>query len=407
VDCTEGFSRQRVKEVLDLEAVYQTHQQPPSNSVERSAEFRAYSGVHELEQLQSMLVLTSDSIRNEGDDEGDDEGVSVDDSHGEGGEMSSTGGSAEDVNIDDIKGKVSTHMLARCVQLWNPWWYRDLSGPASLSMATTAVRVFEVREGMSQAIHRIRRTAPRLDTLVNTSKLSSDLLGYQIFGLVLGYVVTMRTLNGDWCDAPIEAMIQLVLSTPAATDKTFQPLSVVQAVEAWLRYRPASLQQTSRRTVRALLEDTLAVLRVWEFVSFALLECWVMAHLACHAQQYCDTVDVGGSPAAHGAEAVENKYMRLLECMRAHALSDAVDEVLPAMDEYSEVFRKPKKAKAKNGCDEGGRGRMSDDLLGRESAELLARKSFLLLLFTLDDGSFGTLRSLSTEVHEYLTTFMA
>lgn len=404
MDCTEGFSRQRVKEVLDLEAVYQARDQSPSNSVETSSEFRAYSGVHELEQLQSMLVLTPDNIEDADADAEDDGSFNANDEDEQMG-LYGRRSAAVDVNINDIKTKVSTHALSRCVQLWNPWWYRDLSGHSSLSTANTAVCLFEMREGMSQAINRIKRTAPRLNTLINTSKLSSELLGYQLFGLVLGYVVTTRTLNGDWCDAPVEAMVQLVLSTPAATEKAFQPLSVVHAVEAWLRYRPASLQQTSRRTTRALLEDALAVLRVWEFVSFALLECWVMAYLSSSALQPCDTADRSGSNGTPAAAAVDSKHVRLLECMQTHEWSGVVDEILPAMDEYSEVFRKPKKAVRVKG-DEGVRERMSSCARDQEPAELLARKSFFLLLFTLDDSSFETLRLLSREVHEYLVTFM-
>ena len=292
-----------------------------------------------------------------------------DDDEGDDGDDGNHGVQAATTTVEDLK-RMPPHLLSRSVQRWAPWW--------QVGGAVPPVEAIGTRASIAAAVARIKLTAPRLETLVNTAKLAGDLIGYQVFGLVLGYVVAMRAVNGDWADEPGDALEQLVQSTPAAgTDTTFKPTSVVQAVEAWLRYRPSPLQQVSRRAVRLVLQDALSVLRVWEFAAFALLECWV---LACVAPSR-DSDDAA-------AAAVAADVVLLRSAVQARPLHQASDEVLSAMDAYSDVFRKPKAAARTT------------------AAELVQRKCFYVLLFALGDGSFARLQSLAEELHEYITTYI-
>ena len=362
VNCTEGFSRQRVKEVMDLEAAYGPDDPRPSSSGGGTT-FGAYSDAMERELLTSSHLLHEETQGSEGEEEQGEE----DDDDGSGEGDDNIHDDVHATTVEDLK-RMPPHLLSRSVQLWTPWWQVDNGG-----RALPPAEAVGARSSIAAAVSRIKLTAPRLDTLVNTAKLGTDLIGYQVLGVVLGYVVAMRAVNGDWTDAPVDALEQLVQSTPAAgTDTTFKPTSVAQAVEAWLRYRPAPLQQVSRHAVRLVLQDALAVLRVWEFATFALLECWVLALVAS---------DDAASAAADAAAL-------LRAAAQACPLYEAADEVLSAMDAYSDVFRKPKAAAR------------------TASVELVQRKCFYVLLFALGDGSFGRLQSLAAELHEYITTYI-
>ena len=50
------------------------------------------------------------------------------------------------------------------------------------------IMIFINNEGISEAVMLIKVTAPRLNTLIRTEKLSKD-IGYQILGLVLGMIL--------------------------------------------------------------------------------------------------------------------------------------------------------------------------------------------------------------------------
>ena len=204
VDCTEGFNRQQVKQVLDLEAVYgrDPSASPTTSTTEVETIFRTYSETWEQTQYESQFSTVGiedvDEQHNTEDhpptDESDDHEISA----------------SADITIDTLK-HIPPHLVSRCVQLWVPWWQQDINS-ASIALPSSSSSSPQIQQGhlpstinnqhirplIAATINRIQRTAPRLNSLINTDKLSKDLLGYQIVGVLLGYVVTLRSLNGEW-----------------------------------------------------------------------------------------------------------------------------------------------------------------------------------------------------------------
>ena len=219
----------------------------------------------------------------------------------------------------------------------------------------------------------------------------------------------------------------------------------------WLRHRPSSLQQISRKIIRAVIEDVLAIIRVWEFVVYAILECWVIGYLAsCHdecseyeivstshnddedkeeeVKDEKDHVSYNPNPHSEATTPVSLPYTLLKSIQKDDnaALFRVVDDILPCMDEYSDtVFRKPKSKSnttTKKQLPQQSPPQPShrpnqhtkQQRLQQETSELLSRKAFLLLLFTLDQDhgtddrtSFMRLQTLSEEVRAYLRIYMA
>ena len=211
VDCTEGFNRQQVKQVLDLEAVYgRDPSVSPTASIAEETIFRTYSEAWEHTQYESQFsaVGIEDIDEQDNTDQHAQTEERVDNDPYEG----TTAPASATMTIDALK-HIPPHLVSRCVQLWVPWWQQDINNPsialpssASPSpqthneehMSSSTISNQHIRQLISTAINRIQRTAPRLNSLINTDKISKDLLGYQIVGMLLGYVVTLRSLNGEW-----------------------------------------------------------------------------------------------------------------------------------------------------------------------------------------------------------------
>ena len=124
----------------------------------------------------------------------------------------------------------------------------------------------------------------------------------------------------------------------------------------WLRHRPSSLQQISRKIIRAVIEDVLAIIRIWEFVVYAILECWVIGYLAsCHDE--CSEYEIGhtndnndedegevkqerghlgcnSEATATATLSLPNALLKSIQKDDDAALFRVVDDILPCMDEY-------------------------------------------------------------------------
>lgn len=161
----------------------------------------------------------------------------------------------------------------------------------------------------------------------------------------------------------------------------------MECIEAWLRYRPPSLQNISRKKIKGLLEDTLSILRYSEFLSFALLECWIAAYS-------CQCLNVKGDVSSE-----KNEINRCLKSL-SNNLDGFVDSTLPLMDYYGDIFRKPTPPIR------GQKSRVyREDQAEKIAADLLGRKSFFLLLYVLDDNRIEVLKELSVELNEYVSTY--
>ena len=180
----------------------------------------------------------------------------------------------------------------------------------------------------------------------------------------------------------------------------FRPSSVVETVGSWVRFRPYPLQDTSRRKIKSLLFDAFSILKYSEFLSFALIEIWLIALSSNMNIINRNNIDEKNENNENNLEI--SKYIeRVLINLEKNDFSSFVDNVLPLMDKYSENFRnkslKSKKKKSVISRNENFEFHQSD---------LLARKTFFLLLYTMDVNRIDVLQDLVVELNEYLNKYI-
>jgi hypothetical protein len=292
----------------------------------------------------------------------------------------------------------------------------------------------------------IKVTCPRLNTLIQVDKLTK-LVGYQILGLILGYVVAMHSVNGEWLNSTsedknntvpnenstvldenssedenrtnilnldsenekivsdfgeneeatfkpdssgvLDFMNLICMSTPAL-NTAFKPQSVMECVESWLRYRPTSLQNISTKKIKSLLEDSLSILRYSEFLAYSLLECWIAATYSSQ----CLNTDKNDQKNETSVSGMSKSLFSM-----SNNYKNFVDDVLPLMDNFGEIFRKPTPPNNKK------KGVYQTNQAEKVAADLLSRKAFFLLLYVLDDNRITVLKDLSGELKEYVSTY--
>lgn len=202
----------------------------------------------------------------------------------------------------------------------------------------------------------------------------------------------------------------------------FRPCSVLQTVELWIRFRPASLQNISRKNLKSVLNDALLIMKYSEFVRFALIEVWLIA-LSCELNNKITQC------------AVE----RVKQCLKNGNYVDFASVTLSLMDSYCTKFMsKPQPRNKKTtrtriagagyegevtatiGKVEGeGEGEgagvvggegvvgVDESLISiRIQADLLARKSYFLLLYAFDECNFEVMKNVAEELNEYISTYI-
>mmetsp|Transcript_29610 Transcript_29610/g.54782 ORF Transcript_29610/g.54782 Transcript_29610/m.54782 type:complete len:520 (-) Transcript_29610:75-1634(-) len=147
---------------------------------------------------------------------------------------------------------------------------------------------------------------------VSVTGSGGDVLHFQLLGLLMGYVVVLRTLNGNWTNhaddneegsedmldeaelraSCLEALGLFVQSTPFL-EPSFRPMSVDATVQGWALHRPPSLRAATvtvggvgghnrggvsslSQATRAVLRDVRQILSSLELTVFALLDCWLL-----------------------------------------------------------------------------------------------------------------------------------
>jgi hypothetical protein len=164
----------------------------------------------------------------------------------------------------------------------------------------------------------------------------------------------------------------------------------MECVEAWLRYRPTSLQNISRKKIKSLLEDSLSILRYSEFLAYSLLECWIAATYSCRC--------LNRNTNDQKSEISESEINKSLSSMLNNC-HNFVDDILPLMDNFGEIFRKPTPPNDKK------KEVYRENRAEKMAADLLSRKAFFLLLYVLDDNRINVLKDLSGELKEYVSTY--
>lgn len=98
-----------------------------------------------------------------------------------------------------------------------------------------------------------------------------------------------------------------------------------------------------------------------------------------------------------------SKYIeRVLINLEKNDFSSFDDNVLPLMDKYSENFRNKSPSKSKKKKSVISRNENFEFL----QSDLLARKTFFLLLYTMDVNRIDVLQDLVVELNEYLNKYI-
>lgn len=195
IECTEIFSRQRVKKILDYESIEQKQERESGNEISNvKISLENYRDRNDINDKDETRIVSR--ITNYGDQakEDEEEGYISED------EIQSNTDLAhfsEDVNINNIN-KIPSRLLSRLVKLWKPWW-TSVDEDKTISVLYSN-NISEKKRIISKVMTEIKMTSLRLNTLIQVDKLTK-LVGYQILGLILGYVVAMHSVNGEWLNS--------------------------------------------------------------------------------------------------------------------------------------------------------------------------------------------------------------
>jgi hypothetical protein len=197
IECTEIFSRQRVKKILDYESIEKTHERENLSdneirNIEVSYEnYRDRNDIDDKDETRLVSRVTNDDDQAEEEEE---EGyISEDDIQSK----TDLAHFSEDVDINNIN-KIPSRLLSRLVKLWKPWW-TSVDEDKTISVLHSN-NISNKKRAISKVMTEIKVTCPRLNTLIQVDKLTK-LVGYQILGLILGYVVAMHSVNGEWLNS--------------------------------------------------------------------------------------------------------------------------------------------------------------------------------------------------------------
>ena len=242
---------------------------------------------------------------------------------------------------------------------YTPWW--EAAPSASIDVSVDAIPTLATQH----TIHDSALATAELSQLSNhfSSSTTPTSLQYQVFALLVGYSIALRSSCGLWND-PISC-IDTLLSSCSILDVAYKPYSLSSAINHWCTTCTCpTLTSRSPRAIAAVLVDVKTLLMSNTFCCAALLDCWLLA---------CADVGYVTPEAVHS---VSNGNLPLSSVL------------LPLLREYDGVFK----------------SRVKKNVL---PSELLARKVYFIMsaCFSCSDVSWRTSLALEVEVYceEYLT----
>ena len=206
---------------------------------------------------------------------------------------------------------------------------------------------------------------------------------------------------------------------------------MIETIGSWIRFRPYTLQNISRKKLKSILLDAFSILKYSEFLSFALLEIWLIAS-SCQKNEnidkennennYDDNSNISNTEENIFMENREknndnksgsHEFSTITKCamenLEKEDFNNFSDNALTLLDLYVEKFQKKapiistKKSK-KSGISINSKN--DENYLELIQADLLARKSYFLLLFSFDENRKNIFENLAQELKEYLTDYI-
>ena len=352
VECTETFSRSRVKDIIDFEEKLKVDESSkPVEMVDEPLKDQSDDGMEDPEEetVDAELSKSLNSLAAKLE-KADESNTKVD-------------LSASDTRIL----KDSMKFASRKVSIERAWWDDHTDSPIKCSQ-TRLVNPIE-NDSFKNRCDIVSISTPRIHNLLKRDA-SGDIV-YQVFGVLLGHVVAVRTLNGEWANSGAQGISILADSSLVFCDSNFKPSTVINTVERWLASRPHSLQNYSRKSIQSLVGDVTKITMATEFIIYALIECWV---LGCRFQ---------GIISLEQAHAFSGGNMPTCENLKAE------------LDAYKGIFLKP-----------SVRSKESRKNPTVDVADKIARKSYFLLLFCFDPENENALRMLHLGIDAYLIEYV-
>lgn len=418
VDCTEEFSRERVKQVLDLEKkemqscpqVRETGGQREENHGEweenevstKEGEVEEVEGGEELEYLKDKLLD----------------------------KLEANNADLSSLNREEMELLCQASGGYRVLQgqfkkLWHPWhpWWKDVCVQIHVPME-------EIRSG-----------CPKLSSLMKDLHTNPHLLSYQILGMLIGYVVTLRTFNGDWLhDKLFFEVVEMMWSCNPSLRRIsrgrresnsrqrseqhhgqqeqhshFQLNSVSDTVDAFrsIYYSTGKLISPTEKEIskdayhaqsqspihaqmkeiQDVLHDCVNILSLsWHGVSYVLTECWLMAMATCI------------TPTAESTES-ERTPLTSQDFLSAFNM----EHFLPIASDFLSTRTQTSAASLVNMMDCYKDNKFLHSMQSNVKslhlhAEILARKSYFLLLGSFEDIQIRHFESLRDEISLYVKT---
>jgi hypothetical protein len=318
---------------------------------------------------------------------------------------------------------------------WNPWWLcnnnNDNKGQNETlftlnkmdikykndSKITTSINNNNNNSNpLILSMQTFKSSCPSITSVLCIPVPSTSTIYYQLLGLLLGYITSVRSLNGEWIqyinqtNEINEGIIQVInneeeegeersnnnncnnneakqksiellwTSTPVLM-ASFKPNSIAETVEKWLYYQRTTTKYT-KNEIALIMLDLSKIIQYRELIFYAIMQCLVVSLLNLNiiTEEFAlklfnnNNNNNNNNPSLSSIHAIE-----LIEI-------------------YLPIFKKPMNSKMKYNIN-----------LNKEeikASELLARKSFFLILSFFDELQINEANNQYIELIEYINAYL-
>ena len=423
-ECTEGFSKARVKGVFDLEKNVKRYDANRSDVTDNSKTTKCGN------------VLSNDDDEKDDDDEEDDE------EEGDLAELvemlSSSNFDIEALTPEQQRAvnekvvsssgarKLLNGMIRKNMSLYRPFWHGPTSSSSSSNNNNNSGGITEIASGdsdivggrdMLRSVSAVRAAFSKCIghrqsklTVVRTIRLSEN-LSYQLALVLLAYAMIKKRTNGDLMDEPdmcVEFLMNISLNNQRYGAPPFQPPNLSEMLIGFMANATKCDRRIERRALKSLLrDDLLRLLSSSNYAVYCLLECWIVC---CSVLQLypAEEAEAGGRGGAEEEGSVTFQEQLLMELRSAEQMNNIFDRhyggktetLVTLLDSYYDVFSKPKVV--------GAHAATGIDAASYSVLDSFCRKLYFLLLSVLTEGieTERDVRRLHIFLTEYIDTYL-
>ncbi len=244
-ECTEMFAKSRIAPILQLEKLAERDEAQNSNvAMNQDIQYDDITDEDDV-NIQSIFVKLENN-NNEVSCLNEEELEAL-------------------YNAKCTGNKRLADIIARNTIPWIPWWN-------NINNDDTQGKIQVMNTVRNNIIDEVERTL---------SGRATSVLSYQVLGLVIGYVIAIRKVNGNVLD---EDLSELLWSYSPITDRNFKPLSIVQVVSMWISHHKR-IENLSRSEIRSILLDCSKILGSYEMLLHTLFSYWLLFYKRTDAEK--------------------------------------------------------------------------------------------------------------------------